>query len=99
MAPFVGPGPDSPAAVRLREAGEALYGPMWQTTLAAALEPHHPQKRPLNVVVLKRWAAGSRSIPPWVWPALHEIGSDRESQIRYAMMRVWEMHESGGAAR
>ena len=66
--------------------------------LAAALEPHHPQKRPLNVVVLKRWAAGSRSIPPWVWTALAEIGDDRRSEIGIAMMRVRTMIDSGGQA-
>lgn len=98
MAPFVGPGADHPAAMALREVGAALYGPNWQTTLAAALEPHHPQRRPLNVVVLKRWASGARSIPLWVWPALYEIGSARASEIRYAMERVWQMHESGGHA-
>lgn len=98
MAPFVGPGADHPAALALREVGAALYGPSWQTTLAAALEPHHPQKRPLNVVVLKRWAAGSRSIPSWVWTALAEIGDDRRSEIGIAMMRVRTMIDSGGQA-
>ena len=98
MAPFVGPGPDSPAAIALREVGAALYGPSWQTTLAAALEPHHPQKRAVNVVIVKRWAAGARSIPAWVWTALAEIGDDRRSEIGIAMQRVRAMVESGGHA-
>jgi hypothetical protein len=49
----------------LREAGEALYGPRWQSELA----------RELNVTdrTMRRWAAGEFSIPEAVSAELRDI--------------------------
>lgn len=43
----------------LREVGEALYGPLWQTPLSEALE--------VSDRTVRRWAAGDSEIPPGVW--------------------------------
>lgn len=96
MGPYIGPGPDSPAAITLRDAGAALYGPSWQTVLAEALEPHHPRRSKVDSAVVRGWAAGRRTVPAWVWTAIEEIGSDRRSEIGIAMMRVRAMVETGG---
>ena len=39
----------------LKKAGEALYGPRWQTALARALG--------VNARTVRRWAYGDRRIP------------------------------------
>jgi hypothetical protein len=46
----------------LRAAGEALYGPRWQSELARLVD------RPQSNVA--EWASGARSIPVDVWPLL-----------------------------
>lgn len=49
----------------LREAGEALYGPRWQSDLA----------RDLNVSdrTVRRWDAGQNEIPAGVWADLRGL--------------------------
>lgn len=49
----------------MREAGEALYGALWQSPLA----------RDLNVSVrtMQRWAAGEFAIPDGVWAELAKL--------------------------
>ena len=42
----------------LRAAGEALYGPRWQSELARALD--------VSDRTMRRWAAGSDAMPPGV---------------------------------
>jgi len=49
----------------LREAGEALYGPRWQSDLARDLK--------VSDRTVRRWDAGSNEIPPGVWPELRAL--------------------------
>lgn len=53
----------------LREAGEALYGPLWQSELARALE--------VSDRTVRRWAAGDASIPAGVWPEIRDLAQSR----------------------
>jgi hypothetical protein len=46
----------------LRTIGEALYGPSWQTPLAAALISHRTG-RPIDLRTIQRWANGEFEIP------------------------------------
>ena len=48
----------------LRDAGEALYGPLWQSELARALG--------VNGRTVRRWMAKDNAIPAGVWP---EVGN------------------------
>lgn len=88
MGPYVGPGPDSEGAATLRLAGAALYGPAWQTALAEALEPLHPNQRKIDSAVVRGWVAGRRSVPNWVWPALEAIALQRREEVDKAMVEV-----------
>lgn len=49
----------------LREAGEALYGPRWQSDLS----------RDLNVSdrTVRRWDAGQNEIPAGVWTEIRDL--------------------------
>ena len=53
----------------LREAGEALYGPLWQSELARALE--------VSDRTVRRWAAGDTGIPAGVWPEIRDLAQSR----------------------
>lgn len=48
-----------PSDEKLRAAGEALYGPRWQSDLARALG--------VSDRSVRGWAAGDRVVPPGVW--------------------------------
>lgn len=69
--------------------GEALYGPRWQSDLARALGPHRPQDlwpgdqpAPISDRTMRRWAAGHKPVPAWVWPALVRLLGEREGDLR-----------------
>ena len=49
----------------LREAGEALYGPLWQSELARALG--------VADRTVRRWIAGERPVPPSLGLTLREL--------------------------
>lgn len=49
----------------LREAGEALYGPRWQSDLARALN--------VSDRTVRRWGAGQNEIPAGVWAELRTL--------------------------
>lgn len=53
----------------LREAGEALYGPQWQTPLALALG--------VADRTVRRWAADEFTIPAGIWPELAKLCRSR----------------------
>lgn len=53
----------------LTDAGEALYGPRWQSEVARDLE--------CNVRTVQRWLAGANDIPPGVWLDLLRITQER----------------------
>jgi hypothetical protein len=49
----------------LREAGEALYGPRWQSDLARDLQ--------VSDRTVRRWDAGANEIPAGVWTELRAL--------------------------
>lgn len=55
----------------LRAVGEALYGPMWQTPLAEALE--------VSDRTVRRWAAslGESPVPDGVWADIAKLCAKR----------------------
>lgn len=57
----------------LREAGEALYGPLWQSELA----------RSIGVAdrTVRRWISGNRSIPPEIGKMLRDLLTDHGKAI------------------
>lgn len=55
--------------VLLREAGEALYGPRWQSELARALG--------VSDRTVRRWAAGSFAVPAGVWTTIGDMLRER----------------------
>ena len=61
----------------LREAGESLYGPQWQSELARALG--------VNDRTVRRWLAGGNAIPAWVWKELAPLMPARARLI----IEVW----------
>ncbi len=48
----------------LRQVGEALYGPRWQSDLARELS--------VDGSLMRRWISGDRPIPSWVRSSLVE---------------------------
>lgn len=64
----------------LREAGEALYGPHWQSPLARDLG--------MALRTMQRYAAGSRPVPPGLWPELYRLLSARATAIPALMRRM-----------
>ena len=55
----------------LRAAGEALYGPQWQSALARDLR--------CSTRTMQRYAAGTREPPPSIWQELHEMVEERRA--------------------
>jgi hypothetical protein len=60
---------------KLKQAGKTLYGPEWTRTLAIYLGPHHPDgpRAAVDPRLVRRWAAGERDIPDWVFEAVRKI--------------------------
>ena len=54
---------------RLARAGRLLLGLEWQRPLARALD--------IDDRLVRRWVAGERPIPAWVWPALAMLARER----------------------
>jgi hypothetical protein len=52
----------------LREIGEALYGPRWQTKLAWAL--------PVSTRTVRYWLSGKRKIRPVIAERIRELSSE-----------------------
>lgn len=53
----------------LREAGEALYGPRWQSEMARALD--------ISNRTVRRWDEGSYPVPPGAWADLRALLKSR----------------------
>jgi len=70
----------------LRATGEALYGPRWQTELARAIR--------VSDRTVRRWLAGTITIPPGVARDLEALCNTRIDEIRDAADRL-----QGRAAR
>lgn len=58
----------------LRQAGEALYGPRWQSDLARALG--------VSDRTMRRWAAGTHCPPPGVHADLLRLVEQRIAVLR-----------------
>ena len=59
-----------------REAGEALFGPRWQSEMARALD--------ISDRTVRRWDEGSYPVPPGAWADIRALLRDR----RMAMATV-----------
>lgn len=64
----------------LRDAGEALYGPRWQSDIA----------RDLNVSdrTMRRWLAGADDLPPGVASDLWRLCEEREVVLHDVIDRL-----------
>lgn len=62
----------SPDSTLLREVGEALYGPYWQSELA--------RDRGVATRTVQRWVAGY-PIPAGLWPELREAVLQRRAAL------------------
>lgn len=61
----------------LRECGEALYGPLWQSALARDLA--------VSDRTMRRWAAGEFNIPPTIANELYDLLLIRGKEIEAVM--------------
>jgi hypothetical protein len=64
-----------PDAILLRQIGEAIYGPTWQTDLSHAIG--------VSDRSMRRWAAGTDEIPEGVWRDIHWHAEARWVPIQY----------------
>ncbi len=53
----------------LREAGEALFGPRWQSEMARALD--------ISNRTMRRWDEGLYPVPPAAWADIRALLRDR----------------------
>ena len=53
----------------LREAGEVLFGPRWQSEMARALD--------VSDRTVRRWDKGSYSVPPGAWANIRALLKSR----------------------
>ncbi len=79
-------GDASPQVKSLHRCGVLLFGPQWQTALARALGPLHQQPRDsIDERLMRRWAAGQRPVPAWVWVALRVLLENRIRDLQSAL--------------
>jgi hypothetical protein len=57
----------------LREAGQALYGPLWQSEMARELE--------VALRTMQRWAKGDNAIPAGVFADLGDKVRERRAEL------------------
>ena len=57
----------------LRDTGETLYGPRWQSDLARDLE--------VSDRTMRRWIAGVDDPPIGIWTDLHRIVVERQASL------------------
>lgn len=57
----------------LAQAGEALYGPRWQSEVARVLD--------VNIRTVQRWASGNTSVPPGVFVELRKLVKTRANVL------------------
>jgi len=70
----------------LRRAGEALYGPRWQSLLAQDLD--------VSYRTMQRWEAATRDIPAPVAGDLVELLQKRDCVIHDVIIRLIELSDS-----
>ena len=64
----------------LAEAGEALYGPRWQSELARDLD--------VSIRTMQRWAAGDSTPPVGVWADLQQLAGKRAALLLALVPRL-----------
>lgn len=64
----------------LRQAGEVLYGPRWQSDLARDLD--------VAIRTVQRWAAESVEMPSTVWPEIRALLKARGSALAAVRRRI-----------
>lgn len=67
----------------LAAAGEALWGDLWQRSLARGLGPYHPDgpRDHIDDRLIRRWANGERPVADWVPAALAQLLLERGQQL------------------
>lgn len=71
-------------ADRLRAAGEALYGALWQRALSRALD--------VNERRVRAWAARETRIPPTLWGDLYKLLETKRGQVMDQLHAVEELY-------
>jgi hypothetical protein len=71
MTPQIRP---TAGALLLRQIGEVLYGPSWQTALSERLS--------VSDRSLRRWASGEDEIPAGVWREIHHLADDQRLALQ-----------------
>lgn len=79
-APTVVSGMFDNSGVQIQEAGEALYGPLWQTALASALG--------ITVRQAQRYAAGISEPPPERWRQIADLMRARQAELSELITRI-----------
>lgn len=69
-------------------AGRALYGPHWRNPLARDLG--------VSDRSLRRWAAGEIAVPSGVLNRLHDVISERVTQLHAVQRVIWHTPEPEG---
>ena len=64
----------------LREIGEALYGPLWQSEMA--------RQRGVSVRTVQRWDAGDNAIPDGIWPELANAIRERRTGLQGLLRKL-----------
>jgi hypothetical protein len=64
----------------LEETAAALFGPLWQSELARALD--------VAPRTVRRWAAGDTPVPPGIWADLQEIIADRQVDLTNQSVKI-----------
>lgn len=72
----------------LKDCGEALYGPRWQTDLARDLE--------VDERTVRRWAAGAYDPPAGVWMDLLRLTQERAQTLDDLAERLKREGAPGG---
>lgn len=75
-------------AARITELGMALFGSTWQTELSRALRLYHPEGLDIGPVTVRKWAAGTRRPPQWMWDALPAIIRQRIEELERVATRL-----------
>ncbi len=73
-------------ADRLRAAGQALYGALWQRALSRALD--------VNERRVRAWAARETRIPPTIWDDLHRLLTKKAHDVAAQMAVIAELQKA-----
>lgn len=73
-------GPVTLAPLDIHAIGAALYGPQWQTPMAAALG--------VSVRTVQRWASGAIKVSPAMWAKILTIAERRKIEVKAVIDRL-----------